>query len=177
MTTALLTGRLPEFLRLAMLGFAESIMAREPDFTLGGYMERWHVRPRGAASNCYVHRFSGSDSDRALHDHPYDNVTCVLRGNYREHFHVKPLRLVHDGEKYDTYSVLRAQGDVIERPATTLHRVAMTGPDPVVTLFFVGPRMREWGFLTPTDGWIKWSDYERAYAPQIEADQRARMNK
>lgn len=166
--------RLPSHVRQTMLAFAIELMdRREPDFILGGYMERWHLAPRGDRPNAYIHRFRGSDSDRALHDHPYDNITWVLRNEYREHFHVEPFRIDDDG-RYKTIGIVRREGEVIERPAPTLHRVEVMNDDPVITLFFTGERAREWGFEVPGRGWVDQKTYHVDYAEQIAADVRAR---
>ena len=35
------------------------------------YLSRWHIIPRNRYFNIYLHKFVGSDDDRALHDHPW----------------------------------------------------------------------------------------------------------
>jgi hypothetical protein len=49
-------------------------------------MRRWWVIPRNKFFNIYLHHFLHSDDDRALHDHPWWNVSILLRsGSYVEH--------------------------------------------------------------------------------------------
>ena len=62
---------------------------RAPDFVIGPagdpYMRRWWVIPRNKWFNIYLHNIMRSDDDRALHDHPWTNVSVLLRGSYLEH--------------------------------------------------------------------------------------------
>src|SRR5690242_14714107 len=62
---------------------------RPPDVIIGGrdrpYMLRWFVIPRNRFFNIYLHHFHRSDDDRALHDHPWLNLSIILQGEYVEH--------------------------------------------------------------------------------------------
>lgn len=156
-----------ESLRTGLLAFAQSLMSqRPPDFVLGGYMERWRLGAYGDAPNAYIHRFRGDDDDRALHDHPYDNVSVILAGSYNEHFHVDPFTVFENRYltyRYLTWSVRRHPGQVINRKATDYHRLTMVTEE-VISLFIPGPRVRRWGFLLPDRGWVDWEAYEKADA-------------
>ena len=131
--------------------WADSVMSSRPaDFVIGGdYLERWYVVPRSGFCNVYLHRFRRGDDDRALHDHPWDNTSVVISGRYVE---VTP-----EGE------FLREAGAVISRPATARHRVVLLPDDnwPVVTLFFTGPKVRDWGFWCGPDGerFVPWEEF------------------
>lgn len=119
-----------------------------PDFHVGPdddhQLQRWFVLPRNPFSNVYLHRFLRSDDDRALHDHPWDNRSWVLAGEYVEH--LQDGTLAH-----------RVEGEAIERRAIQAHRVELiTGP--AVTLFFTGPVIRPWGFYCPK-GWVGWKEF------------------
>jgi hypothetical protein len=118
-----------------------------PDFYLGPpedhQMDRWWVVPRNRFQNVYLHRFWRSDDDRALHDHPFDNMSWVLSGEYVEH--------TPDG------SATRFQGETVTRVATMPHRIEIVG-GPVLSLFSTGPIVREWGFHCP-QGWRHWKEY------------------
>lgn len=69
----------------------------EPDFIIGDhdvdgnivpYVKRWYLRRQKSdswLSNIYVHHFLRSDDDRSLHDHPFNNVSIILFGSYREY--------------------------------------------------------------------------------------------
>ena len=71
-----------------MLGRIKRLLKGEPDFTIhrgeGVYMRRWYVIPRNRFFNIYLHHFLQSDDPRALHDHPWWNVSIVLKGGYWE---------------------------------------------------------------------------------------------
>jgi hypothetical protein len=86
-------------------------MKRRPDRVIGGqdgtpYMLRWYLlrHPNAAdvlqatgwrrrwlehrykhGASLYLHCFLRSDDDRALHDHPWNWATLLLRGEYKEH--------------------------------------------------------------------------------------------
>jgi hypothetical protein len=121
----------------------------EPDFTVldrerKPYLQRWYIIPRNDVCNVYLHRFLGSDEDRALHDHRGDNRSWLLDGEYLEH--------LEDGS-----STTRFTGEVVERKATDLHRVELVS-GPVLSLFFIGPIIRDWGFRCP-QGFVPWQDF------------------
>src|ERR1700710_2371105 len=65
------------------------VAARKPDVLIGKqddtYMRRWWVIPRNRWFNIYLHHFLRSDDDRALHDHPWCNLSILLSGSYLEH--------------------------------------------------------------------------------------------
>lgn len=130
----------------AVRRWADDYMAAHPrpDFVVGdNQLLRWFVVPRNATCNVYLHRFLKSDEDRALHDHPYDNASWILDGEYVEH--------VEGGLS------IRKAGYHIERPAALAHRIEIVS-GPATTLFVTGPRIREWGFHCPK-GWVRWQDF------------------
>jgi len=125
-------------------------LGREPDFVIGSpeapYMHRWFVIPRNRWFNIYLHKIVRSDDDRALHDHPWWNVSIILRGGYFEHVPGAVRK--------------RRAGSVVVRGALTAHRLEVDkriAPH-AWTLFITGPRIREWGFHCPK-GWVLWTDF------------------
>jgi hypothetical protein len=132
------------------------ITRRPPDVVIGPpddpYMLRWHLlnyKRFRYIGNVYLHAICRSDDDRALHDHPYFSVSFVLRGGYIEHF--------------KDHAVERPVGALVGRGATTAHRLELHpgrcgGFTPCWSLFFVGPKIREWGFHCPK-GWRHNTDY------------------
>lgn len=142
---------------------------RKPDFIIGGpdrpYLLRWWLIPRNRWFNVYLHKILRSDDDRALHDHPWWNVSIVLRGGYIEimpDFSVAttPYTRIAD---LPTCAKFRGAGSVVFRRARTSHRLVI--PEPTAyfeghcwTLFITGPRIREWGFHCPK-GWRLWRDF------------------
>lgn len=139
------------------------------------YMERYFLFKRERVG-IYLHHFLRSDTDRALHDHPWSFVTIILSGGYWEHLEggqcvwrrpgtVLFRRATH--RHYVQLEVDRLSGVLTEMRAeldklteVTGRVYPMTTPDelyriPVVTLCIVGPKWREWGFWLP-EGWIEW---------------------
>lgn len=109
------------------------------------YLIRWRLEtPWGSVR---LHHWLSHDDDRALHDHPWDFVTFVLRGGYT------------DSGKY-TEEHLRAPA-IKYRSATHQHTVH---PDPggCWTIIFTGPKVRNWGFWVK-DKFVKMNKYFLTY--------------
>ena len=146
-------------------------LERAPDFVIGGksepYMWRWWLTPwSGLYRNIedadkawwqwivsrlpgiYLHCIMRSDDDRALHDHPWLNVSVVLRGSYLEH--TIAAGGVHEHQR-------RSAGTIVMRRARTAHRLELDA-GPCWSLFFTGIRVRHWGFHCP-NGWVHWRDF------------------
>lgn len=125
---------------------------RPPDFVIGqpgdDYMRRWHVWKRNPALNVYLHHFLRSDDDRALHDHPWWNVSFLLHGSYIEHT-IAPGG-VNRRTQYQA-------GDLKFRRAKAAHRVELNAGE-CWSLFLTGPRIRDWGFHCPA-GWVPWQKF------------------
>ena len=126
---------------------------REPDKVIGGgerpYLFRWYLIPRNRWLNVYLHQFLRSDDDRALHDHPWWNMSLLLEGRYSEH-------TIRAGGI--NIRARRRAGDVKFRSARAAHRIELTH-GPCWTLFITGPRIREWGFHCTHTGWRHWRDF------------------
>lgn len=102
------------------------------------YLERYHLTELAR-----FHRFVSDDPQVDLHDHPWDYITVILDGGYRE---VTP-----DGAmEYGPPCVLR-------RRAEDPHRIELLG-DSAPTLIATGPVRRRWGFHTDA-GWRHWAQY------------------
>jgi len=158
--------RIPQFLCALILGAVDRVAeSRPPDQFIGGkvntYLRRWWLNAWRFYTNesphwwqrllvvfphAYLHHFLRSDDDRALHDHPWCNVSVLLRGEYTEHsiaaggIHVRRIR--------------RA-GDVVFRRAKSAHRIELHAGR-CTTLFLTGFRVRDWGFHCPQRGWVHW---------------------
>lgn len=115
----------------------------EDDFSPVPYLCRWWVIPRNRFFNVYLHKFNRSDSDRALHDHPWISVSFLLKGKLLE-MHPKGTRTIK-------------RFVPVFRSAQFAHRLIVLN-SPVWTLFITGPRVREWGFHCP-QGWRHWTDF------------------
>ncbi len=111
------------------------------------YLIRRYLLPRNKFLNAYLHSFLGSDDDRALHDHPWFSVSCVLKGRLVEH---RP-----DGSKRTI-----KRGQIALRGPKYLHRIELPVNESATTLFITGPVVRTWGFVCP-EGWKSWNEYSR----------------
>lgn len=184
---------------------------KTPDFIIGSsdnpYLKRWYITPWSGwfrtdaegnpievgalrlwqrlfrvLPNVYVHQILQSDDDRALHDHPWWNVSIILSGGYYE--------VMPDDWNPRGQVATRRMGNIIFRRATAAHRLQLRGDYrgahwrkneaeightvggqewhvPLKTcwsLFITGPRVREWGFHCP-NGWVKWTDFTKPTAP------------
>jgi hypothetical protein len=87
---------------------------------------------------CFLHYLVASDPD-GPHCHPWDNVTIVLWGGYEEWYPDGTMRV-------------RRAGSFVYRRAEQFHRLVPL-PGGAWTLFFVGRKRRQWGFLPPNHGW------------------------
>lgn len=152
------------------------------------YLHRWYLTPWRTAyqdvpegkrtrwqrfvcrlPNLYLHCFMRSDDDRALHDHPWHWGSFVLAGRYSEVTH-EPLRLGGLPMRGADYMVVEVDlkrltvmrhysaGALRWHRATFAHRLVLQEDTPAWTLFFAGPRIREWGFLCP-QGWVHWRKF------------------
>lgn len=125
--------------------------ARKPDFIVGGldnpYLLRWWIIPRNPFFNIYLHKFMRSDEDRALHDHPWINLSILLEGFYVEH-------TIAPGGVHER--VMRIAGEMKLRGAKAAHRIEIR--EPCWTLFITGPVVRTWGFHCP-HGWVPWKQF------------------
>lgn len=133
--------------------FEQYAASRPHDFAVGPagnpYMLRWFITPRGDEGGIYLHRFLHDDEDRAFHDHPWDSISLMLSGEIRE---LRP----------DAEPALYRPGDVIVRKAPYPHRLQVI--EPGYTLFIMGPRIREWGFLC-AQGWRHWTRFVDQVSP------------
>ena len=131
-------------------------------FCIGGeadpYLKRWFVIPRNKVFCIYLHQMLRDDDDQALHDHPGDNLSIVLKGGYDEHLFLgwpekgRPLP--------QTVSIRRKPGQMISRTASLAHRLTL--PEGAISswsLFFVWRKRREWGFWCPQGRWVYWRDF------------------
>lgn len=138
-----------------------------PDFIIGPhaapYLRRWWILPRNRWFNIYLHNILRSDDDRALHDHPWINLSILLKGSYSEivpRSGVSPADAARNNRLLET--VTRTAGTLSGfafRRAEQAHRLVITpGAPPVWTLFITGPIVRPWGFHCPKRG-VPWKEF------------------
>lgn len=105
------------------------------------YLERYHIARLGSFT-FYLHRFTASDPDRGVHDHPWGwAMSFLLVGGYNEE------RLVErDGQKEIIVRKIRPLTFNTIR-ADDFHRVVLDQGRPAWSLFIHGKRIKGWGFL------------------------------
>lgn len=94
--------------------------------------------------NLFLHNILMSDEEY-FHDHPWWYIALILKGGYHEHT--------------PTGTFWRGPGSIRFSPANSLHHLELPKDHNgnCWTLFFHGPRVREWGFIDPlTQLWIRW---------------------
>ncbi len=104
----------------------------------------------------FLHGIYRKDHDRALHDHPWDFVSIVLRGGYAERWQRYVGRHVSAPIRGQFWSA----GSVHRMRRGEFHRISYLLRVPTWTLVFVGRRRGPWGYLTP-HGWVESHDYHR----------------
>jgi len=155
--------KIPEWLRLRLLAYARRTMASRPaDFVIAPYDEpylyRWHIIKTKWFS-LYVHKMVHDDDDRALHDHPGDNVSVLLSGAYYEHLE-------------NRRRISRIQGDMLYRKAEEKHRLEMVFTEQTISLWVVFHKRRVWGFW-PDGQFVPWHDFVDQDSPgRVRADRR-----
>lgn len=108
-----------------------------------------------------LHRFYAPDDDNALHDHPWDFSTRVLRGGYREFYTTWGRLQPHErGPIYGACERTLAAGQGFDHCAEDLHAVgALLSSGPTWTLVTTGQRRREWGFHPTGEAWVPWRKF------------------
>ena len=117
------------------------------------YMHRYYLFLKDRKNfpfNVTLHKIVRSD-DPVFHDHPWSYTTIILKGGYWEH---TPIRY-QNGMTADQ-KTWRGPGSIIHRKAEELHWLELD-PEvgPATTLFFMGPQVREWGFIVRGYQWVR----------------------
>ena len=135
-----------------------NLVWRKPDQVIGErYMHRWHLVRKHGVRNLYLHKYLGSDDDRALHDHPWASWSILLWGNLYE---VTQIEVKANGTKTsEKREVVKRIWPLIPkyRSAEYSHRLILKG-NKALTLFLTGKKNREWGFHCPK-GWVHWTKF------------------
>lgn len=131
----------------------------KPDLIIGDrYLLRWYVLPRNKWLNVYLHNILQDDEDRALHDHPWNSVSFMLKGSLREVYFNRQTLAAHPMQNVNPYLSrnLRPSFKPVFRSAWYAHRLEVIKP--TWTLFITGRRVRDWGFHCP-DRWVLWQEF------------------
>lgn len=106
------------------------------------YLERYMLARWGknGEHTLFLHRFLDSDSDRGIHDHPWDSLSFILAGGYLE------KRLIHENneEKVITRNIKPGTFNKIKKD--DFHRIVLKPKTTPWTIFYHGPRVKHWGF-------------------------------
>jgi hypothetical protein len=165
--------RLMDMLTAFCVGVTES---RLPNQEIGRanspYIDRWflarkaqvptfvydEIDPRQYArgvpselENVYLHRYHRGDAD-VPHDHPWPNVSLVVRGYY--------IEAIHDERGHEIRRETRRPGDIVLRSAGSIHAIVATSDD-CLSLFATLRKEREWGFWRDGE-FIHWKDFHGA---------------
>jgi len=127
------------------LGRYRVIMDREDNEP---YLERYYVFLKDRSwfpFNVFVHKFLKSDPDD-LHDHPWPYMTIILRGGYWEY------------TKHSPVPQWKGAGQVRFGHSTDYHRIVLEPGVDCWTMFFPGPKVRDWGFLRGRR-WVQHEQY------------------
>lgn len=125
---------------------------RWTDVTDNNYILRLHLLKTPWFAVC-LHWIQKPDQEPWLHDHPVSFFSLILRGGYTE------LRKKGDGAPYHK---VNRWFNFVRASDRDRHRIILARTN-TLTLCFMGPKTREWGFhvweeVEPT-GWIMWKDY------------------
>jgi hypothetical protein len=130
----------------------------KPDLVLGTYMSRWHVLPKNRWFNIYLHRFTDSDFDRALHDHPWWSWSILLKGFLGETYRRSPY-------DYKQFRFIRRFLPYF-RSKDHLHIMHLRS-DVGWTIFITGSKTKEWGFEYPHVGeWMHNREFLDKFKPE-----------
>ncbi len=163
------------------------IWKRPPDFTIRDNgterMDRWYILPRNRWLNVYLHKLVQNDPT-ALHDHPWWNVSIVLKEGYWEDVPNDPFGPTEVGQwaceasknysahlremkatRYQPdkcHAIRRRAGSIVFRRAADAHRLRLSPltQAPSWSLFITGPVRRKWGFWCK-QGWVPFDQYVR----------------
>lgn len=118
-----------------------------------GYINRLHIIQCPLGSIC-LHILRRPDREPYLHDHPVTFFSVILWGSYTE------FRQEYSDPYGENFTRIhkRRWFNFIRGQDSTRHRIVSVEPR-TVTLCFMGPNRRRWGFHTP-EGWIPWTEYE-----------------
>jgi hypothetical protein len=113
------------------------------------YITRLHLVKTPWFAIC-LHWINKPDPEPYLHDHPVSFLSVILRGGYSE------TRYDHGDYTYRDHRWF----NFVRACPNDRHSIDEVKPG-TLTLCFMGPKTREWGFHTP-DAWLYWKDYYAA---------------
>jgi hypothetical protein len=131
----------------------------KPDEIIGEesdpYLLRWWIF-KCRWFNIYLHRFLRDDDDRALHDHPWNSFSILLKGKYCEARHLTDVSTIYADPAATVKCHLKSK--FIYRKATYRHRVILLTKT-AWTIFITGPKIRDWGFWCEGNRFVPWQEF------------------
>jgi hypothetical protein len=126
--------------------------------SVGGrpYLTRFYLFGKDRAwGNAFLHRFHSSDQGDELHNHPWKwGASLILAGGYDEEYRVPDLENVPGDEVFDVRRRRVLPGTLHRFGDDHFHRVDLLEGE-AWTLFFAGPRTKDWGFWDRHTGEFK----------------------
>ena len=123
---------------------------KTPDYIIGSmddpFQFRWVINSDKSNPTKFLNCHLKSEIFGDMHDHPWNNISVILQGGYWE--------ITPEGRFW------RSPGDIIERTAYEFHKLELEKDIECWTLFHTGPRIKSWGFMTPS-GYIDQDIYRR----------------
>ena len=121
------------------------------------YILRLHVLKTRWFAVC-LHWLRKPDPEPWLHDHPVSFLSIILRGWYEE----TRLRQVNSQRIKHSERLCHCYFNFIRATPDDRHTITEVAPGRgALTLCFMGPKKREWGFHTDK-GWVYWKTYHHA---------------
>ncbi len=125
------------------------------------YILRLHIVKTPWFAVC-LHWIRKPDAEPWLHDHPVSFLSIVLRGEYAE---LRCNTSAFDERWHHTRIKVNKWFNFVRATPNDSHRIILCRAN-TLTLCFMGPKTREWGFHIPAprEGrtchtWIMWKDY------------------
>ena len=117
-----------------------------------------------------LHYFIRPDTDKALHDHPWDFSTTILTGSYQEHLPtdewLKEFNILGNqefilGPPWGDNIVTRTAGQTIHHKSTDLHCIGSI-QEHTWSMVTTRERIARWGFHPEGEVWTESKEYLRS---------------
>lgn len=113
------------------------------------HFHRWTLARLPGGPAAYLHHFKSSDHWPNPHDHPKTFISIGLKGEYNEYS--------FDGDRPEMHHFKAPW--IRKFPPEHKHQIMLIQHKPVWTLVLVGPKRREWGYWTDSQGFVWWKTY------------------
>src|SRR6185295_5179340 len=109
------------------------------------------------------HHIVGSDEERALHDHPWNFTSLILKGGYYEYADIRQIPDSDTGWKPAAFGQERkwfGRPSLLHRGAGWRHRLELKKGMSAWTLVYTSPKVREWGFYLNGDNFCHHKSFD-----------------